>query len=112
MSSHPLFWRSAMTCCCDRAGIGLDRIELRTKLSPVDASAYRIGYHNAMAISPHWYRENANACARRAVQSRDPLAKAAYKQMVRAWLILAASAEELVRHPPRGARTEEQALAA
>jgi hypothetical protein len=65
-----------------------------------------------MVISPHWYRENANACAWRAEQSRDPLVKAAYKEMVRAWLILAASAEELVRYPPREARTEEQALAA
>jgi hypothetical protein len=65
-----------------------------------------------MAISPRWYRENANACARRAEQSRNPLAKAAYKQMVRAWLILAVSAEELVRGPPREAGTEEHALAA
>ena len=89
------------------------RLELRTKLSPVDCFRHkRIAYNNAMAISPHWYRENAYACARRAEQSRDPLAKAAYKQMVRAWLILAASAEELARHPLRGARTEEQALAA
>jgi hypothetical protein len=65
-----------------------------------------------MAISLHWYRENANACEWRAEQSRDLLAKAAYKEMVRAWLILAACVEELVRHPPRRARIEKQALAA
>jgi hypothetical protein len=65
-----------------------------------------------MAISPYWYRENANACAWRAEQSRNPLAKAAYKQMVRAWLILAVSAEELVGRPRREAGTEEHALAA
>ena len=65
-----------------------------------------------MAISPHWYRENANACVWRAEQSRNPLAKAAYKQMVRAWLILAVSAEELVGRPPREAGTKEHALAA
>jgi hypothetical protein len=47
-----------------------------------------------------------------AEQSRDPLAKAAYKEMVRAWLILAESAEQLVRHPPRKVGTGEQALAA
>ena len=56
--------------------------------------------------------ENANACAWRAEQSRNPLAKAAYKQMVRAWLILAVSAEELVGRPRREAGTEEHALAA
>jgi len=65
-----------------------------------------------MAISPHWYRENAEACAWRAEQSRGPSAKAAYKEMVRAWLILAESAEQLVRHPPRKVGTGEQALAA
>jgi hypothetical protein len=61
-----------------------------------------------MAISPRWYRENADACARRAAQSRDPLTKAAYKEMVRAWLILAASAEQLIGSAP----TEARALAA
>ena len=67
---------------------------------------------SAMAISPHWYRENAEACAWRAEQSRGPSAKAVYKEMVRAWLILAESAEQLVRHPPRKVGTGEQALAA
>ena len=65
-----------------------------------------------MAISPHWYRENAEASAWRAEQSRDPSAKAAYEEMVRAWLILAESAEQLVRRPPRKVGTGEQALAA
>jgi hypothetical protein len=40
------------------------------------------------------------------------LAKAAYKEMVRAWLILAIGVEELVRHPLHETRTEEQVLAA
>jgi hypothetical protein len=59
-----------------------------------------------------WYRENAHACAWRAERSSDPLAKAAYKEMVRAWLILAIGVEELVRHPLHETRTEEQVLAA
>jgi hypothetical protein len=66
----------------------------------------------AMAISAHWYRENANACAWRAEQSRDPLVKAAYQEIVRAWLLLAVCLEESVRQPSRKARTEEPALAA
>jgi hypothetical protein len=61
-----------------------------------------------MTISPRWYRDNADACARRAKQSRDPMAKAAYKEMVRAWLILAASAEQLIACSP----AKPQALAA
>jgi hypothetical protein len=61
-----------------------------------------------MAISPRWYRENAEACARCAKQARDPLAKAAYKEMVRAWLILAVSAEHLIGDSP----DKPQALAA
>jgi len=65
-----------------------------------------------MAISPHWYRENANACKWRAEQSRDPLARAAYTEMVRAWLILAACAEELARTSPRAVRIAMRALAA
>jgi hypothetical protein len=64
-----------------------------------------------MVISPRWYRENANACAWRAARSRDPLVKVAYKEMVRAWLILAVSAEELVRYPHK-LSAEQQALAA
>jgi len=63
---------------------------------------------SAMAISPRWYRENAEVCARCAKQARDPLAKAAYKEMVRAWLILAASAEHLIGYSP----DKPQALAA
>jgi hypothetical protein len=65
-----------------------------------------------MAICPRWYRENAHACAWRAEQSRNPLAKAAYRDMVRAWLILAASAEELLRHPLHEVRIGEHVLAA
>jgi len=53
-----------------------------------------------MALSRQWYRENARTCAWQAEQSRNPLAKAAYKEMVRAWLILAAGAEQLVGRPP------------
>ena len=66
----------------------------------------------SMRLSAQWYRENAHACAWRAEQSCDPLAKAAYKEMVRAWLILAISVEELVRQPLHETRMEEQVLAA
>ena len=65
-----------------------------------------------MAISPRWYRENADACARCTERSRDPRTKAAYKEMVRAWLMLAASAEQLARLKPPEACREEQVLAA
>jgi len=66
----------------------------------------------AMRLSAQWYRENAHACAWRAEQSCDPSTKAAYKEMVRAWLILAIGVEELVRHPLPETRSEEQVLAA
>lgn len=83
-----------------------DRVELNAKNSPrLNQIAIMA---SAMAISPRWYRENADACARCAEQSRDPLTKAAYKEMVRAWLILAASAEHLIGYSP----SEVQALAA
>jgi hypothetical protein len=65
-----------------------------------------------MTLSAQWYRENADACAWRGEQSCDPLAKAAYKEMVRAWLILAISVEELIRQPLHETREEEQVLAA
>ena len=65
-----------------------------------------------MRRSAHWYRENARACAWRAEYSRDPLAKAAYKEMVRAWLMLAVSVEQLARLKPPEACREEQVLAA
>jgi hypothetical protein len=65
-----------------------------------------------MTLSAQGYRENAHACAWRAERSSDPLVKAAYKEMVRAWLILAIGVEELVRHPLHETRTEEQVLAA
>ena len=48
-----------------------------------------------MAVRIQWYHENAKDCARRVEQSCDPFAKAAYKGMVRAWNILAESAEQL-----------------
>jgi hypothetical protein len=46
-----------------------------------------------MAVPVQWYRESADNCARRAEQSRDPCAKAAYQEMVHAWLLLADSAD-------------------
>jgi hypothetical protein len=46
-----------------------------------------------MAVRAQWYREQAADCARRVQRSRDPSAKAAYEEMVRAWLQLADSAE-------------------
>jgi hypothetical protein len=48
-----------------------------------------------MAVRAQWYREQAADCARRVQRSRDPSAKAAYEEMVRAWLQLADSAEQL-----------------
>jgi hypothetical protein len=66
----------------------------------------------AMRLSAQWYRENAHACAWRAEQSCDPSTKAAYKEMFRAWLILATGVEELVRRPVHETRSEEQLLAA
>jgi hypothetical protein len=68
-------------------------------------------YDDAMAISSRWCRENANACAWRAKQSRNPFAKAAYREMVRAWFILAAAADDLVRSPLRGTHTDERMAA-
>jgi hypothetical protein len=53
-----------------------------------------------MAIRVQWYRENAMDCGRRAEQSRDPLVKAAYQEMVRAWIMLAESAEQLAGAKP------------
>jgi hypothetical protein len=53
-----------------------------------------------MAIRAQWYRENAKDCARRVEQSRNPLAKAAYQEMVRAWIMLAETAEHLANAKP------------
>jgi len=72
----------------------------------------RISYNRDMAISTSWYRENAGACARRAEQSRNLFAKRAYREMVHAWLILAASAEELARDSRHELRVEERAALA
>jgi hypothetical protein len=49
----------------------------------------------SMALRVQWYRDNANERARRAEQSRDPLGRAAYREMVRAWIMLAEGAEQL-----------------
>jgi hypothetical protein len=59
-----------------------------------------IRWHIAMAVPAQWYRENAKDCARRVEQSRDPLAKAAYLEMVRAWVMLAECAEQLANAKP------------
>jgi hypothetical protein len=59
-----------------------------------------IRWHIAMAVPAQWYRESADDCARRAEQSRDPLAKAAYLEMVRAWVMLAEGAEQLANAKP------------
>jgi hypothetical protein len=67
----------------------------------------QVAYGDASAL----VRENANACAWRAKQRGHPFAKAAYGELVRAWLILAVCAEELVRSR-RPASTEERRLAA
>ena len=48
-----------------------------------------------MAVRVQWYRENAKDCARRAEKARDPSAKAAYREMVRAWSMLTEIAEQL-----------------
>jgi hypothetical protein len=48
-----------------------------------------------MALRVQWYRDYAKDCATRFEQSRDPLAKAAYREMVRAWIMLVESAELL-----------------
>jgi hypothetical protein len=61
-------------------------------------------------MAAHWHRENARVCAWRA--SRDPLAKASYKEMLRCMLILAACAVQLVSYQPSEAHIEEQVLAA
>jgi hypothetical protein len=53
-----------------------------------------------MAIRAQWYRENAKDCARRVEQSRNPLAKAAYQEMVRAWIMLAECAQQLANAKP------------
>jgi hypothetical protein len=49
----------------------------------------------AMALRVKWYCENAKDCERRAEQSRDRFTKAAYQELVRAWNMLAESAEQL-----------------
>jgi hypothetical protein len=53
-----------------------------------------------MALRVQWYRDNAKDCARCVAQSRDPLAKAAYQEMFRAWIMLVESAEQLATAKP------------
>jgi hypothetical protein len=53
-----------------------------------------------MVIRTQSYRENARECARRVEQSPDPFVRAAYQEMVRAWIILAESAEQLASAKP------------
>jgi hypothetical protein len=50
-----------------------------------------------MATPVQWYHESANHCANRAEQSLDPFAKAAYRELLSAWLLLIGSAEHLAR---------------
>jgi hypothetical protein len=64
-----------------------------------------------MIISQRSCRENANACEWRSKQARNPFTKSAYREMVRAWLILAVCAEELIGSRPP-ASIEERGLAA
>ena len=50
-----------------------------------------------MAITAQLCRISAEECRRRAVLLVDPNASAAYHQLVRAWLVLADTAEELTK---------------
>ena len=47
-----------------------------------------------------WCRANASDCATRAERAGNPFAKAAYRELVRGWLMLAESAEELQATKP------------
>ena len=51
----------------------------------------------AMAITAHLCRANAEDCARQARLSIHPNASAAYQELVRAWLVLADTAEQLTK---------------
>jgi len=50
-----------------------------------------------MAITARLCRASAEECRRRAGLSLDPNASAAYQALVRAWLVLADTAEQLTR---------------
>jgi hypothetical protein len=52
---------------------------------------------SAMAISAQLCRETAEDCARRIERARDAATKAAYQELVRAWLVLADTAEQLTK---------------
>jgi hypothetical protein len=53
--------------------------------------------NNAMAISAQLCRANAEECRRRSVLSVDPNASGAYRELVRAWVVLADTAEQLTK---------------
>jgi hypothetical protein len=53
-----------------------------------------------MAVRPNLYRANAKECAGRAERSHDQFVRAAYRELIRAWLILADSAEQLASTKP------------
>ena len=48
-----------------------------------------------MAITAQLCRGNAEECRRRAERAMDAATRAAYRELVRAWLLLADTAEEL-----------------
>jgi hypothetical protein len=50
-----------------------------------------------MAITAQLCRASAEECRRRAGFSIDPNARAAYQELVRAWLLLADTAEHLMK---------------
>jgi hypothetical protein len=66
-----------------------------------------------MAVRPNWGRANARDCATRAQRAGNPFAKAAHRELVRAWLMLADSAEQLQAakpiSPARSATTHAEA---
>ena len=51
----------------------------------------------AMAITARLCRASAKECRRRAGLSIDPAARTAYQELVRAWLLLADTAEQLAK---------------
>ena len=53
-----------------------------------------------MAVRPTLYRANARECAGRAERAHDQFVRAAYRELIRAWLILADSAEQLAATTP------------
>jgi len=66
----------------------------------------------AMAITAQLCRISAEECSRRAALSVDPNAGAAYQELVRAWLVLADTAEQLTKLRRVGRATPITAQAA